>query len=134
MLADSVATRLRHEDLYACGVQVTIRDPQFHDRSRQMQLAEPTHLIRDLTQAAMSLIDSLWTPPAPIRALTLTAIHLVSAGEAFEQVNLFTQNAAPKRERQERLETAMEQIRSKYGGHSIIYGAAQPDKEEDPFP
>lgn len=134
MLADSVATRLRHEDLYACGIQVTIRDPQFHDRSRQTQLTEPTHLIRDLTQAAMVLVDDLWSPPSPIRALTLTAIHLVPASEAFEQVNLFTQNIAPKRNRQEKLESAMEQIRSKYGGHSIVFGASHPEKEEDPFP
>lgn len=134
MLADSVATRLRHEGLYACGVQVTIRDPQFHDRSRQMQLTAPTHLIRDLTQAAMALADSLWTPPNPIRAMTITAIHLVSDAEAFEQVDLFTQNTAPRWKRQEKLECAMEQIRSKYGGRSIIYGATQPDKEEDPFP
>lgn len=134
MLADSVASRLRHEDLYACGIQVTIRDPQFHDRSRQTQLTEPTHLIRDLTQAAMVLVDDLWSPPAPIRALTLTAIHLVPAAEAFEQVDLFTQTAAPKKERQEKLESAMEQIRSKYGGRSIVFGATQPEKEEDPLP
>ena len=41
VLADSVATRLRHSGLYAGGVQVTVRDPQFHDRSRQMQLSAP---------------------------------------------------------------------------------------------
>ena len=76
MLADSVATRLRREGLYAGGIQVTVRDPAFHDRSRQKQLPAPTHLIRDLTNAAMALTEELWTPPAPIRALTVTAIHL----------------------------------------------------------
>lgn len=97
VLADSVATRLRHSGLYAGGVQVTVRDPQFHDRSRQMQLSAPTHLIRELTAAAMDLTGQLWKPPAPVRALTVTAIHLVRSEDAYEQVDLFTAGAAPKK-------------------------------------
>ena len=134
MLADSVAMRLRRCGLYASGIQVTIRDPEFRDRSRQRQLAAPTHLIRDLTDNAMALVGELWKPPSPIRALTVTAIHLVQDGQAYEQVDLFTAAAAPKREKQEKLEAAMDRIRGKYGTGAILFGAAQPEKEEDPFP
>ena len=132
VLADSVASRLRHAGLYAGGVQVTVRDPQFHDRSRQRQLAAPTHLIRDLTDTAMELVYELWRPPSPIRALTVTAIHLVQDSEAYEQVDLFT--PASNKEKQEKLEGAMEQIRKKFGTDSIVFGAARPEKEEDPLP
>ena len=131
VLADSVATRLRRHGLYAGGLQVTIRDPQFHDRSRQCQFPGPTHLIRDLTETAMALVDQLWRPPAPIRALTVTALHLTPEGETYEQTDLF--GAAPKKEKLERLEGAMDQIRKKYGGGAIVFGAAQPEKEEDPL-
>ena len=134
VLADSVATRLRREGLYAGGIQVTVRDPAFHDRSRQKQLPAPTHLIRDLTNAAMALTEELWTPPAPIRALTVTAIHLSSDGEAYEQANLFDPTAGQRNARQEKLESAMDAIRKKYGGDAIVYGAARPEKEEDPLP
>ena len=134
MLADSVATRLRHHGLYASGVQVTIRDPQFRDRSRQKQLSAPTHLIRDLTQASMELVGTLWKPPSPIRALTVTAINLMQDGEAYEQVDLFGMNAAPKKERQEKLEAAMDHIRGKYGTGAITFGAVHSEKEEDPLP
>lgn len=134
MLADSVAMRLRRCGLYASGIQVTIRDPEFRDRSRQRQLAAPTHLIRDLTDNAMALVGELWKPPSPIRALTVTAIHLVQDDQAYEQVDLFTAAAAPKREKQEKLEAAMDRIRGKYGTGAILFGAAQPEKEEDPFP
>lgn len=134
MLADSVATRLRHYGLYASGIQVTIRDPEFRDRSRQQQLAVPTHLIRDLTDHAMALVDQLWRPPSPIRALTVTAIHLVQGDQAYEQVDLFTAAAAPKKEKQEKLEAAMDRIRGKYGTGAIVFGAAQSEKEEDPLP
>ena len=132
MLADSVATRLRHYGLYAGGLQVTVRDPEFHDRSRQCQLSAPTHLIRDLTETATELVYQLWKPPAPIRAITVTAIHLVPEGQAYEQVDLFT--PVPKKDKQEKLEGAMDQIRKKYGSGAILFGAAKPEKEEDPLP
>ena len=132
VLADSVATRLRRHGLYAGGLQVTVRDPQFRDRSRQCQLPSPTHLIRELTETAMALTEQLWKPPAPIRALTVTALHLVPEAEAYEQTDLFT--AAPGKEKLEKLEGAVDQIRKKYGGSAIVFGAAQPEKEEDPLP
>ncbi|WP_455581456.1 DNA polymerase IV [Dysosmobacter sp.] len=134
MLADSVATRLRHCGLYAGGIQVTVRDPAFHDRSRQKQLGAPTHLIRDLTFAATELTELLWKPPAPIRALTVTAIHLVPQEEAYEQVDLFGAASAPRQQRQESLEAAMDRIRGKYGQDAISFGALHTKKEEDPLP
>ena len=133
MLSDSVATRLRHLGLYAGGIQVTLRTPEFRDLSRQKQLSNPTHLIRDLAQSAMELVDALWRPPAPVRALTVTAIHLAAEDEAYEQEDLFAA-PAPRREKQERLEAAMDRIRGKYGSGSITFGAAAPEKEEDPLP
>jgi len=134
MLSDSVASRLRHEGLYATGVHVTVRDPAFHDRSRQKRLSAPTHLIRDITDTAIELVEELWTPPTPIRALTVTAIYLVAEQDAYEQVDLFTSPAAPRREKQEKLEATMDRIRGKYGSGAILFGAAQPKKEEDPLP
>lgn len=131
LLSDSVASRLRRHGLYAGGVQVTLRDPEFHNRSRQMQLSAPTHLMRDLTAAALKLVDSVWKPPAPIRMLTVTAIHLSTEESAFEQVDLFDATAAPRKERQERLETAMDAIRSKYGPGAVRFGTAAENEEED---
>ena len=135
VLADSVATRLRRLGLYAGGVQVTVRDPAFHDRSRQRQLSVPTYLFRDLTESAMALTGELWQPPAPIRALAVTAIHLSPEDAAYEQVDLFSTDSLPKKERQEKLEAAMDRIRGKFGPDAIAFGASRPDKqEEDPLP
>ena len=135
VLADSVATRLRRLEMYAGGVQVTVRDPTFHDRSRQRQFTAPTHLIRDLTESAMDLTAELWQPPAPIRALSVTAIHLSPEDAAYEQVDLFNTEALPKKEKQEKLEAAMDRIRGKFGADAIAFGASRPEKrEEDPLP
>ena len=113
---------------------MTVRDPAFHDRSRQKQLHAPTHLIRDLTTAAAELISSLWAPPSPVRMLTVTAIHLVPEEDAYEQVDLFSVDTTPNREKQERLEATMAHIRNKYGAGSICFGSTQLENEEDPLP
>ena len=42
--------------------------------------------------------------------------------------------AGQRNARQEKLESAMDAIRKKYGGDAIVYGAARPEKEEDPLP
>ena len=55
-------------------------------------------------------------------------------GEAYEQVDLFDAAAAPQKERQEKLEAAMDRIRGKYGAGAISFGAAHTEKEEDPLP
>ena len=123
MLTDEVASRLRHSGLYAGGVQVSVRDPEFHDRSRQRRLSVPTYLFRDLTGTAMELVNEIWKPPSPVRALRITAINLVPEDEAFEQVDLFA--PAASHERQERLESAMASIRDKYGNRSIAFGRTQ---------
>ena len=39
-----------------------------------------------------------------------------------------------KKDKQEKLEGAMDQIRKKYGSGAILFGAAKPEKEEDPLP
>ena len=131
VLSDLVASRLRRAGLYAGGVHVTLRDPAFRDRSRQRQLASPTRLIRDISAAALELTEELWKPPAPIRALTVTAIHLTPEGETYEQADLFAAAGEADRERRERLEDAVDGIRRKYGSASIAFGTARPEDEEE---
>ena len=46
----------------------------------------------------------------------------------------FDPGAGQRSARQEKLESAMDAIRKKYGGSAIVFGAVQPEKEEDPLP
>lgn len=83
----------------------------------------------------MALTAELWQPPAPIRALTVTAIHLSPEDAAYEQVDLFNAGALPKKEKQEKLEAAMDRIRGRFGADAIAFGASRPGhREEDPLP
>ncbi|QNL45005.1 DNA polymerase IV [Oscillibacter hominis] len=131
MLSDSVAMRLRRHSLCAGGVQVTVRDPEFQNRSRQTQFSHPTHLMRELSDGAMELIKTIWRPPSPIRMLSVTAIHLVAEEESYAQLDLL--NSAAKSEKQEKLERAMDSIRGRYGKDAIAFGspAGRLDETED---
>lgn len=118
-LADQVAVRLRKHGMKCQGVSLAIRDPNFRDISRQTRLEVPTDLARELTQAAMELADGCWNMSSPVRALTVTAIYLIPAGEVGTQLDLFSGGQEEKRRRLERLEGALDAIRAKYGPGAI---------------
>ena len=117
-LADEVAVRLRGHGLKCTTLQVTIRDPNFKDICRQKRLSAPTYVARELTETAMELIRAAWRENAPVRALTLTA-QALEEGEAGEQLDLFAAGAAPRRDKLEKLEKAMDGIRGKFGRDAI---------------
>ena len=122
LLCDSVATRLRQQGLYCRCLQVGLRDPAFHNISRQKHLPHSTHLMRELLDAAMSLIDQIWRPPSPVRLINVTALDLTDQWETFEQEDLFVPSQARQDQRLEKLEQTMDSIRRRFGGSAIAYG------------
>lgn len=130
-LADQVAARLRKYGMLCQGISVAIRDPDFRDLSRQTRLEPPTDLARELTQTAMELADSFWNMTNPVRALTVTAIYLIPAGETGDQLNLFSAKQDEKRVRLEKLEGTLDSIRSKYGPGAIAPASAPRDPGRD---
>ena len=136
MLCDEVAARLRKDGLKASTLQVTIRDPSFHDLCRQRPLAAPTYLARELTAAAVDIVAKSWSS-GPIRALTVTAQNLIPEDEAADQLGLFDAQAPDRRDRLEKLEHTVDAIRARYGQGALRAGAAAPppEPEEDgPLP
>ena len=134
-LSDEVAARLRSCGLKCTTVQIVIRDPNFKDICRQKRLEAPTYVSRDIAQACMELMHAAWSPRAPVRALTVTAQNLVEEGLAAEQLNLFAAGAAPRRDKLERLERAMDGIRGKFGRSAISLASnvkpTEPVQQED---
>ena len=120
-LSDTVAGRLRKYKLKACGVKVDIKDPYFKVISRQKQLFCPANLTEQISPAALEIIHSCWKKDEPIRMLTITAINLTDES-ANEQVSFFGGNEQ-NREKGEKLERTMDEIRKKYGSGSIGFAA-----------
>ena len=124
-LCDSVATRLRRQRLYAGGVSVTLKGADFKTVSRQTRLDEPTHLMRDIWETAQELARQIWKAPTPIRAMTVTALYVTEDGQAYRQLDLLGRASAKRSERQEKLESAVDAIREKYGSGAITFGQRQ---------
>ena len=123
-LCDSVAARLRGDDLKATVVQVQIKTPDFRTVQKQCTLQRATWLRVELIEHAMSLIRSAVGYGTAIRTLTITAAGLVPQGETEEQLDIFsnTENAPSK---QEAVEDALDSIRRKHGSESITLGYYQ---------
>jgi len=119
-LSDTVAGRLRKNQMKAWGVKVDIKDPAFRTISRQKQLPHPTYLAAEIRHAAMEIIESSWKVTDPIRLLTITAINLTDEA-ADEQISLFDA-PAEDREKEESMEKTMDDIRRKFGDGSITFG------------
>ena len=126
-LSDQVAGRLRKCGMKCKGVSLSIRDPAFRDIGRQLRLDLPTDLAREITGAAMALAENCWNMDRPVRARTVTAIYLIPADEAGVQRDLFDRGESEKRERLEKLEGTLDQIRARYGAGAIAPASTPQD-------
>lgn len=119
-LSDTVSSRLRKYQMKCYGVKVDIKDPDFKVISRQKQLEVPTNLEEDIFKTSMEIITSSWNSKKPIRLLTITAINLCDEDESV-QLSLFGNNLETK-EKSEKVERTMDDIRAKFGDKSITFG------------
>lgn len=120
-LSDEVAARLRQDGLRCKTVQVTVRNPQMKVITRQCPLGTPTRLQKELVDACMCLLRTHWREQLPVRALTVTAQHLILEENTQEQL-FWGNNSAMQRQRLENMEKAMQRLRGKYGRGCIAMG------------
>lgn len=126
-LVDEVAMQMRRQGLKGKVVQVQIKTPQLHTISRQVKLDHYTFLQHEIAEEVHRLIKRNWppmTPSAPIRAITVGVTQLIAADQVSEQLSIFdSENAKAKsREKQERLEAAVDELRKKLGDEVITLG------------
>lgn len=121
-LCDNVGRRLRARGLVCQTVQLTIRDPEFHNRSRQVTLAQPTNSTRALFETTLALLRAHWPMDKPVRLLTVTAANLLPENQSCEQLSLFDSAAdVQSRQRQRDLDRAVDALRQKFGNQSVIF-------------
>lgn len=118
LLCDSVGARLRQQKLYASTLQVQIKDPALKVISRQKPLPSPTNSTKVLRDTAMEIVEKAVPSGAPIRLLTVTATQLSHEGE--QQLSLFSDGK--QEEKQQRLDNALDSIRTRFGKDALQYG------------
>lgn len=117
ILAESVAERMRREKFCCKGVQITIRDNQFTSFERQGRLQIPTCTSQDIFYKAYELFKRN-KPENPVRSLGVRAIQLMTC--EYQQLSFLEESV--KRQKQEDLERAVDNIRSRFGHFSVQRG------------
>lgn len=126
-LSDSVACRLRKDNKKCTVVQIGIKDTEFRTMQRQTTLKRATNLQREITDVAMSLVRGNWSMTQPVRLLCVTAAGLVDGDEEYAQLDLFA-SADKSREKQEKIENTLDDIRKKFGTDAIKFGYFKNDE------
>ena len=116
-LTETVASRLRQAGVKAESISVSIRDKEFHNSSHQKRLNYSTDITYDLYEAACQLFDELWNGE-PIRLLGVSTGRLVEK-DAPEQLSFFDEEKLKKQEKLEKLDAAIDTIRSRYGVDAV---------------
>ncbi len=125
MLAESVAARLREQGFLARTVQISLRDNGLYSFERQMKLSYPTCLSSDLQKMAMQLLRANYQWIKPLRSIGIRAMDLIPA-DSPRQLMLLEDEAA--RERMERLERTVDDIRRRFGHYAICRASCTRDK------
>jgi len=113
-LTGHVAHSLRKNRLKCDVLSVTIKNPDFKSIVRQKHLSSPTCISQDILEASMNIIKSTWKMNLPIRMITITATHLVSQNCGI-QTCLFDSSNDIKKQKQEKIEFLLDDLRAKYG-------------------
>ena len=127
-LCDRVGTRLRRNGQYCAGVQLTIRDPQFHTIQRSGKTDEATNVTKEIYATTLAILNKNWTKSAPIRMLTVTATNLTT--ESARQMRLID-DRTDARVRFEKLDGVMDSIRTRFGNNAISFASELQKKGSD---
>lgn len=113
-LAETVSSRLRHDNVKISSISVGIKDNTFKTTSHQKVLTSPTDITNEIHQAACELFDEMWDG-TPIRLLGIQTAKIDEGGYG-RQMNLFDNTDY---EKLEKLDNAVDKIREKYGNDKV---------------
>jgi len=114
-LADSVCQRMRADDKKAFCVGVTIRGNDFKNHSHQHTLEEATDITSEVYSISKRLFSELWDKKTPLRLLGISLTQVTD--EENTQLSFF---AAENKEKERRLDKAMDAIREKFGSSTVV--------------
>ena len=117
-LCETVGMRLRRDGQAGSCVTIQLRTSEFETWSHQMRLASATNVTGELYQAACSLLDQAWDRKTPLRQLGVSVTQL--ADGTLRQYSLFD---AADYARQEKLDTAVDALREKFGEGALFRAA-----------
>ena len=116
-LAETLAARLRSDQVRAGVLSVGIKDWDFHYYSHQAPLSSPTNITEEIFKTACRVFDEAWDEQ-PVRHLGIHTSQITTGSE--RQLGLFDTGDY---EKQQRLDRTVDEIRKRFGNDSIIRGS-----------
>lgn len=116
-LSQDIGHRLRVNEMKAKGVQLYVRTNDLFFEEYQAKFEAPTRSPKEIADAARVLFHERYRWFRPVRAVTVRAIGLIPQ-QVPEQMNLFLDQK--KKDKLDKIETAVEEIRQRYGKHSVM--------------
>lgn len=129
VLAESVTRRMRNLGLKGTTLSIYVRDKNLGSFIRQCKLPAPTNVSGELIENAMRLFIANYDWKLPIRSLGITVTDF-----DFDFISQFDfSKTIEKREKLEKIDTAVELIKDRYGSYCIGRGTTLIDKELSHF-
>ncbi|OQB20376.1 MAG: DNA polymerase IV [Firmicutes bacterium ADurb.Bin182] len=116
VLSESVAARLREGGFLCKTVQIGLRDSELYSFERQCKLRRATDISSEIAGAAFALFSQNYSWRRPLRSIGVRAADLTPYGSP---VQLTLTEDESKREKKEKLERAIDDIRQRFGHFAI---------------
>ena len=116
LLAESVCARMRELVSRCTVVEIYVRDTQLNSIVRQRKLQAPSCSSQELAETGLDIFRRNYRWDRPVRSIGLRGAGLVEA-QGTVQLSLYTEDQ--KRDKWERIDTAVDHLRQRYGDMSV---------------
>lgn len=125
LLAESVSARLRENHFVGDVIEISVRDNELHSFTRQRKISMPTNITSEIGSYAMQIFKDNYNWNKPIRSIGVRVADLMTDTVPV-QLDLF--NNQEHRERQHKMDLAVDEIRRRFGYYSIQRGMMYQDR------
>ena len=125
ILAESVAARLRENGFRCRVVEISVRDNELFSFTRQKKIDHATNITGEIAAYAYQIFKENYNWSKPIRSVGVRGADLVT-DNYWEQIDLFS--SVEKREKQMKMDSAVDEIRKRFGFYSIQRGLMYRDR------
>ncbi len=125
MLAESVSSRLRKHGFKCRVVEISVRDNELAGLTRQHKIDHATNITSEIAEEAYRIFKECYRWNKPIRSLGVRGADLVN-DNYWEQIDLFA--SVEHREKLAKMDSAVDNIRKRFGYFSIQRGLMYQDK------
>lgn len=128
VLCESVSRRLREQGLKGRTLTVSVRSTQLATFTRQTKLKAHTDISSELLSAAMELFVQNYDWTYPVRSLGVSVSDFDFEYEQFDM-----DGSVENREKQEKIETAVDALKKRFGNYCITRACQLKDRELSRF-